>query len=141
MLTSITRDAVHHARLSSCAMMTDPACSAPRKPAARGRTDQDLSRLLCGNVERGLREVPVEWLKSEWRRRGPLKRVQLTIIGCVGPQRPKCKNPGTRTLCRFAPIVRPGDRVARVARHGSQLELTFVLLTGNGKKREALRFQ
>jgi len=35
MLTSITRDAVHHARLSSCAMVTDPACSAPRKPAAR----------------------------------------------------------------------------------------------------------
>src|SRR5271154_5441305 len=32
MLTSITWDAVHHARLSSCAMVTDPACSAPRKP-------------------------------------------------------------------------------------------------------------
>jgi hypothetical protein len=28
-------------------------------------------------------------------------------------------------------------RGARVARHGSQLELTFVLLTGNGKKRAA----
>src|ERR1700730_5191380 len=39
----------------------------------------------CGNVERGLPEVPVEWLKSEWRRRGLLKRVQLTISGCVGP--------------------------------------------------------
>jgi len=22
----------------------------------------------CGNVERGLPEVPVEWLKSEWRK-------------------------------------------------------------------------
>jgi|HubBroStandDraft_2_1064218.scaffolds.fasta_scaffold2223778_1 hypothetical protein len=31
--------------------------------APRGRTDQDLSRLLRGNVERGLREVPVEWLR------------------------------------------------------------------------------
>jgi hypothetical protein len=30
-------------------------------------------------------EVPVEWLKSEWRKRGLLKRVQLTISGCVGP--------------------------------------------------------
>ncbi len=29
--------------------------------------------------------VPVEWLKSEWRKRGLLKRVQLTISGCVGP--------------------------------------------------------
>src|ERR1700680_83117 len=39
----------------------------------------------CGNVERGLPEVPVEWLKSEWRKRELLKRVQLTISGCVGP--------------------------------------------------------
>jgi hypothetical protein len=39
----------------------------------------------CGNTERGLPEVPVEWLKDEWRRRGLLKRVQLTINGCVGP--------------------------------------------------------
>ena len=39
----------------------------------------------CGNTERGLPEVPVEWLKSEWRKRGLLKRVQLTISGCVGP--------------------------------------------------------
>jgi hypothetical protein len=39
----------------------------------------------CGNVEHGLPEVPVEWLKSEWRKRGLLKRVQLTISGCVGP--------------------------------------------------------
>lgn len=39
----------------------------------------------CGNTERGLPEVPVEWLKSEWRKRGLLKRFQLTISGCVGP--------------------------------------------------------
>jgi len=32
-----------------------------------------------------LPEVPVEWLKTEWRKRGLLKRVQLTISGCVGP--------------------------------------------------------
>jgi cobaltochelatase CobN len=38
----------------------------------------------CGNTDRGLPEVPVEWLKSEWRKRGLLKRVQLTISGCVG---------------------------------------------------------
>ena len=39
----------------------------------------------CGDTERGLPEVPVEWLKAEWRKRGLLKRVQLTISGCVGP--------------------------------------------------------
>jgi hypothetical protein len=39
----------------------------------------------CGQVERGRPEVPVEWLKQEWRRRGLLKRVQLTISGCLGP--------------------------------------------------------
>lgn len=27
----------------------------------------------------------MEWLKGEWRKRGLLKRVQLTISGCVGP--------------------------------------------------------
>jgi hypothetical protein len=39
----------------------------------------------CGNTERGLPEVPVDWLKNEWRKRGLLKRVQLTISSCVGP--------------------------------------------------------
>ena len=32
----------------------------------------------CGNTENGRPEVPVEWLKNEWRKRGLLKRVQLT---------------------------------------------------------------
>ncbi len=27
----------------------------------------------------------MEWLKNEWRKRGLLKRFQLTISGCVGP--------------------------------------------------------
>ena len=39
----------------------------------------------CGAVERGRPEVPAEWLKAEWRRRGLLKRLQLTISGCLGP--------------------------------------------------------
>lgn len=39
----------------------------------------------CGQVERGLPAVPAEWLKQEWRKRGLLKRVQLTISGCLGP--------------------------------------------------------
>jgi cobaltochelatase CobN len=27
----------------------------------------------------------VEWFKKEWRKRGLLKRVQLSVSGCVGP--------------------------------------------------------
>jgi cobaltochelatase CobN len=43
------------------------------------------SGCYCGAVHRGKPEVPVDWLKSEWRSRGLLKRVQLTIAGCLGP--------------------------------------------------------
>jgi hypothetical protein len=39
----------------------------------------------CGQTSRDLPEVPVEFLKSEWRKRGLMKRVQLTISGCLGP--------------------------------------------------------
>jgi cobaltochelatase CobN len=39
----------------------------------------------CGNTESGRPPVPVDWLKKEWRARGLLKRVQLTISGCLGP--------------------------------------------------------
>jgi len=39
----------------------------------------------CGNTENGRPPVAVEWLKKEWRSRGLLKRVQLTISGCLGP--------------------------------------------------------
>jgi hypothetical protein len=39
----------------------------------------------CGQVERGRPAVPAEWFKQEWRKRGLLKRVQLTISGCLGP--------------------------------------------------------
>ncbi len=39
----------------------------------------------CGNTENGRPPVPVEWLKKEWRARGLLKRVQLSISGCLGP--------------------------------------------------------
>jgi hypothetical protein len=39
----------------------------------------------CGAVARGHPNVPVDWLKHEWRARGLLKRIQLTISGCVGP--------------------------------------------------------
>jgi cobaltochelatase CobN len=43
------------------------------------------SGCCCGAVLRGKPEVPVEWLKREWRSRGLLKVLQLTIAGCMGP--------------------------------------------------------
>jgi (2Fe-2S) ferredoxin len=48
----------------------------------------------CGQTERGKPEVPVEWLKTEWRRRGLLKNIQLTISGCLGP----CDVPNVVTI-------------------------------------------
>jgi len=39
----------------------------------------------CGQTDRGKPAVPVEWLKAEWRSRGLLKNIQLTISGCLGP--------------------------------------------------------
>jgi hypothetical protein len=39
----------------------------------------------CGNIERGKPEVPVDWLKAEWKKQGLLKRIHLTITGCLGP--------------------------------------------------------
>ena len=43
------------------------------------------SGCCCGKIERGKPEVPVEWLKAEWRARGLLKNIQLSISGCLGP--------------------------------------------------------
>jgi cobaltochelatase CobN len=39
----------------------------------------------CGKMEKGHPEVPVQWLKQEWKVRGLLKRVHLSISGCLGP--------------------------------------------------------
>jgi hypothetical protein len=39
----------------------------------------------CGKTEKGHPEVPVQWLKQEWKLRGLLKRVHLSISGCLGP--------------------------------------------------------
>ena len=39
----------------------------------------------CGAVEKGNPNVPVEWMKDEWKKRGLKKSIQLTISGCLGP--------------------------------------------------------
>lgn len=43
------------------------------------------SGCYCGAVNRDKPEVPVDWLKRDWRSRGLLKNIQLTISGCLGP--------------------------------------------------------
>jgi cobaltochelatase CobN len=39
----------------------------------------------CGDVADGKPDVPVDWLKQEWKRCGLLKNVHLSISGCLGP--------------------------------------------------------
>ena len=39
----------------------------------------------CGRVERGKPEVPVNWLKAQWKAARLNPYVQLTISGCLGP--------------------------------------------------------
>jgi cobaltochelatase CobN len=39
----------------------------------------------CGQVERGLPEVPLAWLKPLWKSEKLNKVVQLTVSGCLGP--------------------------------------------------------
>jgi len=67
----------------------------------------------CGALERGKPEVPVDWIKKEWKERGLKKSIQLTISGCLGP----CDLPNVvsisskeetvwlGTLCRFQDYV------------------------------------
>jgi predicted metal-binding protein len=48
----------------------------------------------CGNTANSRPPVPAEWLKKEWRARALVKRVQLSISGCLGP----CDLPNVVTI-------------------------------------------
>jgi predicted metal-binding protein len=39
----------------------------------------------CGRTDRGRPELPLDWLKAEWKAHGLLKTVHLTVSGCLGP--------------------------------------------------------
>lgn len=39
----------------------------------------------CGRPDKGKPSVPVDRLKTEWKQRKLLRRVHLTISGCLGP--------------------------------------------------------
>jgi cobaltochelatase CobN len=43
------------------------------------------SGCCCGHVERNKPDVPVDWLKDQWKQRGLRGSVQLTISRCLGP--------------------------------------------------------
>jgi hypothetical protein len=43
------------------------------------------SGCCCGDVSRSKPPVPVDCLKEEWKKRGLLKNIQLSICGCLGP--------------------------------------------------------
>jgi hypothetical protein len=65
------------------------------------------SGCCCGKTERGKPEVPVEWLKAQWKARGLLKNIQLSISGCLGPCDLQLSSIGLRRakllerFCRF----------------------------------------
>ena len=64
--------------------MTTVECPVKTKRMVMGQV-LVCSGCCCGAVSRGNPEVPVEWLKQEWRSRGLLKKLQLTISCCLGP--------------------------------------------------------
>jgi cobaltochelatase CobN len=39
----------------------------------------------CGRTDRGLPEVPVEWIKEVWQKEKLNRTIQLTVSGCLGP--------------------------------------------------------
>jgi cobaltochelatase CobN len=53
-----------------------------RKPVAQIVLCQGC---CCGQTERGLPPVPVDWLKPTWKAEKLNKIVQLTVSGCLGP--------------------------------------------------------
>jgi cobaltochelatase CobN len=59
-----------------------PRLRTRRKPLAQIVLCQGC---CCGQTERGLPEVPLDWLKPIWKGEKLNKSVQLTVSGCLGP--------------------------------------------------------
>jgi hypothetical protein len=58
-----------------------------RRPTKRKSLMQVLVCIgcCCGRPDRGKPEVPVDWLKAEWKAARLNPYIQLTISGCLGP--------------------------------------------------------
>jgi hypothetical protein len=74
---------VNDFRPALCASTTE-SCSLRTERLVIGHVSI-CSGCCCGNTAKGKPEVPVEWLKKEWRARGLLRQVHLSISGCLGP--------------------------------------------------------
>ena len=70
--------------MSSATIKAKPATAVSTKRPMLGQISV-CNGCCCGQTHKGHPEVPVEWLKQEWKYRGLLKRVHLTISGCLGP--------------------------------------------------------
>ena len=70
--------------MSSTSLQSQPREGIPVKYPMLGQLSV-CTGCCCGQTSKGHPEVPVEWLKQEWKYRGLLKRVHLTISGCLGP--------------------------------------------------------
>jgi len=64
-----------------------PHTGAPRLRTRRKALAQVVlcKGCCCGQTERGLPGVPLEWLKPLWKAEKLNKTVQLTVSGCLGP--------------------------------------------------------
>ena len=43
------------------------------------------SGCCCGQTNKEVPAIPVDWLKKSWKEAGLLRSIQLTITGCLGP--------------------------------------------------------
>ena len=87
------------------------------------------SGCCCGATGRGKPEVPIDWLKQEWKARGLLKNVQLTVSCCMGP----CDLPNVVRICGAASDVWLGnitqrEQYATLVDWASQSKLAGVFL-------------
>ena len=72
------------------AAMTSPAGQVEVEGERRTKRKSLMQFLVCigcccGRVDRGKPEVPVDWLKAEWKAARLNPYIQLTISGCLGP--------------------------------------------------------
>lgn len=44
-----------------------------------------LDEVAFQDTDSGRPELPLDWLKAEWKAHGPLKTVHLSVSGCLGP--------------------------------------------------------
>ena len=70
--------------MSSVSIKPEPRAAVSTKHPMLGQISV-CNGCCCGQTHKGNPAVPVEWLKREWKHRGLLKRVHLTISGCLGP--------------------------------------------------------